>query len=129
MCLAGSGACTGSTGRRWRCRWGGGRLHLRHKSLYIQGHSGRSPDAGAIELDGRFRSVPVTNGRSDMPKNARKSGPDLLALAMRRTRDDVAAGKVPKRPPETGADNRKGTSKSPVPESRSDTPDTTWSCR
>lgn len=34
-----------------------------------------------------------------MEKNTRKSGPDLLALAMRRARDDVAAGRVPKRPP------------------------------
>ena len=30
-----------------------------------------------------------------MPKNARNGGPDLLALAMRRARADVAAGRVP----------------------------------
>ena len=35
-----------------------------------------------------------------MPKIAQKGGPDLLALAMRRARDDVAAGQVPKRPSE-----------------------------
>ena len=34
-----------------------------------------------------------------MPKTPPK-GPDLLALAMRRARDDVAAGRVPKNPPE-----------------------------
>ena len=33
-----------------------------------------------------------------MEKNTRKSGPDLLALAMRRARDDVAAGRVPQNP-------------------------------
>lgn len=36
-----------------------------------------------------------------MPKAQPKS-PDLLALAMRRARDDIAAGRVPKRPPEAG---------------------------
>lgn len=35
-----------------------------------------------------------------MAKSPRKPGPDLLALAMRRARDDVAAGRVPKHPPE-----------------------------
>ena len=35
-----------------------------------------------------------------MAKNARSGGPDLLALAMRRARDDVAAGRAPKCPPE-----------------------------
>lgn len=33
-----------------------------------------------------------------MPKTQPK-GPDLLALAMRRARDDVATGRVPKHPP------------------------------
>ena len=37
----------------------------------------------------------MPNGRPNVEKNTRKSGPDLLALAMRRARDDVAAGRVP----------------------------------
>ena len=37
-----------------------------------------------------------------MAKNARKSGPDLLALGMRGARDDMAAGRVPRHPPEAG---------------------------
>lgn len=40
-----------------------------------------------------------------MEKNTRKSGPDLLALAMRRARDDVAAGRVPMRPPQANAES------------------------
>ena len=39
-----------------------------------------------------------------MPKTQPKSG-DLLALAMRRARDDVAQGRVPKHPPELKADD------------------------
>ena len=35
-----------------------------------------------------------------MAKKTQKTGPDLLALAMRRARDDVAAGRVPKHPVE-----------------------------
>ena len=38
-----------------------------------------------------------------MVKNIRKGGPDLLALAMRRARDDVAEGRVPKHPPNPDA--------------------------
>ncbi len=38
-----------------------------------------------------------------MPKTKPK-GPDLLALAMRRARDDVAQGWVPKRPPDDASD-------------------------
>ena len=49
--------------------------------------------------------VTLTAGRLDMAKNTRKTGPDLLALAMRRARDDVAAGRVPKRSPEVAVAN------------------------
>ena len=41
----------------------------------------------------------MPNGKQNVEKNTRKSGPDLLALAMRRARDDVAAGRVPREPP------------------------------
>ena len=43
-----------------------------------------------------------------MAKNARNGGPDLLALAIRRARDDVAAGRVPKRTPEVAETGTKG---------------------
>ena len=39
-----------------------------------------------------------------MEKNVRNRGPDLLALAMRRARDDVEKGRVPKRPPDDASD-------------------------
>ena len=39
-----------------------------------------------------------------MAKSPRKPGPDLLALAMRRARDDVAAGRVPKQAPDAASD-------------------------
>ena len=46
----------------------------------------------------------MANGRSDMAKNTRNGGPDLLALAMRRAREDVAAGRVPKHLPDAVGD-------------------------
>lgn len=47
-----------------------------------------------------------------MAKSPRKSGPDLLALAMRRVRDDMAAGRVPKHPPEVHVESTCGSSDS-----------------
>lgn len=52
-----------------------------------------------------------------MAQNTRKSGPDLLSLAMRRARDDVAVGRVAQNPsgrkdglerPQTGKPIRTG---------------------
>ena len=40
-----------------------------------------------------------------MPKHARNDGPDLLALAMRRAREDVAEGRVRRLPPDAIEDD------------------------
>ena len=50
----------------------------------------------------------MPNGRPNVEKNTPKSGPDLLALAMRRARVDVAAGRVPKGPADSDAPTEKG---------------------
>lgn len=42
-----------------------------------------------------------------MPEAQPKSGPDLLALAMRRARTDVAEGRVPRRSPDAAEDSAK----------------------